>query len=205
MMPKATEAQIHKAILHELRLKLPRGSIVHHSPNEVSASGANIAIAISKAKGMGMVTGWPDLEIMLPGGRIVFLEVKRHDGQISKAQAETIGRLSSLGFRVGVVRSVVEAMMFLEDCGAFGAPDPLPLSAAAQTVRDAVSRASNETGITAAEIASGDRRREVLNARWLAMSYARAAGLSLPSIGRAMGLDHSTVAHGLARLQEVTK
>jgi hypothetical protein len=105
-----TEALIHKAILQYLRLALPK-AIIHHSANEVALSGADVARAIGKAKGLGMAKGFPDL-IVLPFAHIgpLFFEVKTPKGKLTETQAAMLDRLGALGYRVAVVRSVQDVV-----------------------------------------------------------------------------------------------
>lgn len=105
-----TEAQIHKAILQYLRLALPK-AVIHHSANEVALSGADVARAIGKAKGLGMAKGFPDL-IVLPFAHIgpLFFEVKTAKGKLTETQAAMLQRLDALGYRVAVVRSVQDVV-----------------------------------------------------------------------------------------------
>ncbi len=56
------------------------------------------------------------------------------------------------------------------------------------------------TGLTSTDIRSTTRKPAIAHARWMVMYRARAAGLSLPCIGACLGgMDHTTVAHGIAR------
>lgn len=56
--------------------------------------------------------------------------------------------------------------------------------------------------VAVARILSDDRRRDVLDARAVAMAAMRYAGLSSPRIGRIVGRDHSTVLHAAGRVGE---
>ena len=50
--------------------------------------------------------GVPDRLIVLPGGRVRFVEVKAPGGRLSKLQEIEIARLRSLGASVGVIWSL---------------------------------------------------------------------------------------------------
>ena len=54
--------------------------------------------------------GTPDLLVVAPGGRVVFLEVKTSTGRLSAAQRAMHAELTRLGATVAVVRSVEEAL-----------------------------------------------------------------------------------------------
>lgn len=101
---KDHEGPIHKAILHYLELQFPR-AVVHHSPNEVSLRGKDVARAIAKAKSLGMKPGFPDL-IMVCGGRTIALEVKAPDGRLQDRQKNIGEALEMNGALWAVVRSV---------------------------------------------------------------------------------------------------
>ena len=56
------------------------------------------------AKRHGMRPGRPDVEIILPGGKMIFIEIKRYKGgKLTPAQKETIEELSLLGHDVRTV------------------------------------------------------------------------------------------------------
>lgn len=64
-------------------------------------------------------------------------------------------------------------------------------------VRKIVEAVAYETGIPAKKITSQDRTALVSRARQIVMYEARQSGLSYPQIGKALGLDHTTVRHGV--------
>lgn len=54
--------------------------------------------------------GFPDRTILLPGGLVIFLEVKKpKGGVVSQQQVQWIERLRKLGFVAAVVTSLAEA------------------------------------------------------------------------------------------------
>ncbi len=112
------EGPIHKSILEYVLTVLPRRAVVHHSPNELNMAGdaKSRAIAISKAKALGMVPGWPDLEIMIDG-QAYFLEIKAESGTVSKDQIAVISRLRVAGCRIQVVNSIDGARRALQEWG----------------------------------------------------------------------------------------
>lgn len=59
--------------------------------------------------------GVPDRIVMLPGGRIVFLELKTRYGKLSAVQKYQIGRLLKLNAEVAVVFGADAAEDFLQD------------------------------------------------------------------------------------------
>lgn len=106
------ETKIHCSIVQWLEAVLPWAE-VHHSPN----GGKRSEIEGAQFKRMGTRAGRPDIEVSLPEGRTLFMEVKTQAGDLSKEQRECIARLKKLGFPVGVVRSIDEARSFLRGNG----------------------------------------------------------------------------------------
>lgn len=100
------EGPIHRAIVSWLRVVLPE-AVTATVKNEVNKRGRSIAIEIAKAKANGVLPGFPDV-ICLPAAGLpaMFFEVKAPGGYPSKAQREVHARLSALGYRVAVVRSI---------------------------------------------------------------------------------------------------
>ena len=102
------EEQIQIAIVGYLRAVLPHDWIVHHSRNGGMSKGEN-----GRAKAMGAVAGWPDIEIagrerygVLSIPALFFLEVKTETGKLNLKQKKLHPRLRQLGFKVAVVRSI---------------------------------------------------------------------------------------------------
>lgn len=58
--------------------------------------------------------GWPDLTAILPGGLVLFLEVKTPTGRVSKIQQYMHDKLSEVGANVHVVRSVEDVTTIIE-------------------------------------------------------------------------------------------
>jgi len=66
--------------------------------------------------------GWPDLEIFMPGGKILFIEFKGRSRKVSdaetllsSAQKERVAELRSKGFDVLVTSDHEEAMRYVND------------------------------------------------------------------------------------------
>jgi hypothetical protein len=57
----------------------------------------------ARRKAMGMTAGEPDLRIYLPGGRVLFVELKTKRGRLSDAQEWRQEQLRALGHRVETV------------------------------------------------------------------------------------------------------
>jgi len=137
-LPSASEFEIHAAIVDWLTLALPRGSLLHHSPNE----GRHHVRYRTKLKRLGLHTGWPDLELLVPieywlfsrgrsSGHVqgfqgdqpqdmlfwgpIFLEVKAARGKLTKAQKAVLEQLTALGAHCAIVRSIDETRDFLAE------------------------------------------------------------------------------------------
>ena len=79
---KTPEADAQRAIVQALRFVLPRGAIVHHSINEITAGDRRARTRQAILVGMGVHAGFADL-IVLSEGRVLFLEVKSKTGRLS--------------------------------------------------------------------------------------------------------------------------
>jgi len=58
--------------------------------------------------------GWPDRLLLLPGGRSVWAELKRPDGELSLLQKARIAQLTALGHMACVIRSQEAAVSLFE-------------------------------------------------------------------------------------------
>lgn len=61
--------------------------------------------------------GFPDRTILLPGGRVVFIEIKRPGGKHKAQQPIWLERLRSLGFVAETVYSVDDVKGLLDERG----------------------------------------------------------------------------------------
>jgi hypothetical protein len=58
-------------------------------------------------------TGWPDRLVILPGGDIFFVELKRPGGKISSKQEVRLKTLQELGVNVAVIWSIDDVKEFI--------------------------------------------------------------------------------------------
>jgi hypothetical protein len=58
----------------------------------------------------GLPKGFSDIMAVLPGGRVVFIEVKSDKGKPSTEQTQFINKMRGLGAFAGVARSVDDAL-----------------------------------------------------------------------------------------------
>jgi len=54
-------------------------------------------------KAEGLAVGFPDEMILIPGGRVIFVELKAADGRVAPSQKEWADKLSERGFNVCTV------------------------------------------------------------------------------------------------------
>ena len=109
MTRRTPEADIQRAIVHTLRIVLPRDAIIHHSANEVGTGGKAARQRQAILTGMGVHAGFSDL-IIVSGGRILFLEVKSPRGRLSPAQRAFRDAVQAQGLAWALVRSPEDAL-----------------------------------------------------------------------------------------------
>jgi|TARA_Y100000310_G_C20607786_1_gene776412 hypothetical protein len=117
-MPRSTpEYHLHVEVVAYLRLVLPAGSLLHHSPNE----GEHRVQYRKKLARLGMCAGWPDLQLVVPlayylaGQREadIYIELKAPNGRVSPAQRKVIDALKAARRHVDVCRSVDDVQAFV--------------------------------------------------------------------------------------------
>lgn len=64
-------------------------------------------------------TGVPDRIIVMPGGRVFFVEFKTERGRISKVQAYQLDRLIDLGVEASVIQGMDGAREWIRDLDAY--------------------------------------------------------------------------------------
>lgn len=80
-------------------------------PND---AGGRSVQAMARAKSMGLRAGVSDLVVVLPW-RVIFMEVKTDDGKPSHLQDVFRDRITELGHRYEIVRSVEDVKRVLTD------------------------------------------------------------------------------------------
>lgn len=113
---KDNEGPVHRAVLGWLIFVLPARAIIHHSPNEIDLAGADIAKAIAKARRLGTVKGWPDLEIILDG-KIYMIEIKAEGQGLTGDQPKVRDRFEENGIPYAICRSIDDAREALKAWG----------------------------------------------------------------------------------------
>ena len=107
------ERSVQVALRRWLELVLPVGSIVFAVKNESAAKSSDPmarARFFAKRKAEGVLTGFPDMGLLIPGPQTVLVEVKPPtNGVLSDAQDGLHTRLRSLGFPVIVATSIETA------------------------------------------------------------------------------------------------
>lgn len=87
-----------------LKFHEPRG-LMFSVPNEL---GGKNAISTALAKSTGLMSGVSDTIIILPNGRLIFVEFKTPKGVQSKSQKEFEQRVTAHGYDYYIVRSLEE-------------------------------------------------------------------------------------------------
>lgn len=101
MARKQIESGIQRDIVHFIRAVLP-GAVVMAIPNgSQRTSTGRPANAVP-----GFLPGAPDLVIALPGGAVLWMEVKSPIGRVSENQILVHGLLNAAGHTCVVVRSI---------------------------------------------------------------------------------------------------
>jgi hypothetical protein len=77
------EARLQISVKQYLTLCLPDGVWWTAS---LAGHGKMTPAARNKAKAMGLKPGWPDLQFLLPDGRVTFIELKSETGSLSPEQ-----------------------------------------------------------------------------------------------------------------------
>lgn len=107
------ERAVQVTLRRWLDVVLPAGSVTAAVKNEHAAASADPmgrARFHAKRKAEGVVAGFPDLVVLLPGGRTLLIEVKApRTGVISDAQAGLHTRLRSMGHTVIVATCIEDA------------------------------------------------------------------------------------------------
>lgn len=109
---RASERIIHTAIVDYLNAVLPDSHLTVHLYNNPRSAAAGAA-----AKRMGMLAGVPDLMIIRPLGRIVFIEVKKEGGRLNPAQIAFRLYCRQWGVPHAVCRSIDDVREFLAEIG----------------------------------------------------------------------------------------
>tara|TARA_R110002124_G_scaffold95956_1_gene240232 strand:- start:286 stop:681 length:396 start_codon:yes stop_codon:yes gene_type:complete len=110
------EADLQRAVVQALRFALPKGTIIHHCPNEVTEAGPRGAKRQAILVGMGVHPGFADL-LVLCDGRVLFLGLKSPKGRLSPAQEAFRDAVLAQGFGWALVRSLDDAVGALANQG----------------------------------------------------------------------------------------
>ena len=137
MGKQPSEAQIQRSIVQHLRTALPF-SVVHHSANEGNRGGIAGIKDGARKKALGQVAGFPDI-IVLHWSKVgpLFFEVKAKKGRVTTAQKEMHERLTALGYKVAVVRSIDDVKAALTE---WGVGPSRPTKSEPPTVKPGVAR-----------------------------------------------------------------
>ena len=110
----SSEHQLQSTLCEYMRLNLRRDCDFYAVPN---GGARHIRVAV-RLKAEGVKRGVPDLHIMMPGGRLVYLEMKIKGGSLSADQKAFRDMARALGFEWGMARTLDQAIDFLASIGA---------------------------------------------------------------------------------------
>lgn len=103
------EDAVHLTVVEHLRLRARPDVFWAHIPNQ----GQRHPAVGRKLKGMGMIAGMPDLQLVI-GGRAHFLELKRVGGKARPKQRAVMAALERAGAVVAVAAGVDAALTQLK-------------------------------------------------------------------------------------------
>lgn len=86
-----------------------KGYILFSIPNEGKRHNGN------KFVETGLVSGIPDLQILFPSGKSLFIEMKRRKGKLNPSQKKVIPEIEKLGFTVLIGYGFLDAKSKFED------------------------------------------------------------------------------------------
>ena len=119
-MISMTEDELQALVVQWLEAALPVGSVVHHSPNE----GKRHVAYKMRLKRLGMVSGWPDLQINVPEhgwldpvncGHTIMIELKRPGGgKLSANQKDIQERLQCCGVHTVTAKRLAHVEAYLK-------------------------------------------------------------------------------------------
>ena len=111
-MRKRPENDIQRSIVKYVQAVLPHGLIMA-IPNgsRRSANGKPMNAA------PGLLSGAPDLIVVLPRGKVLWLEVKAPKGRVNMHQIHVHGKLSGLNHTCAVVRSIDDVQRAFDTLG----------------------------------------------------------------------------------------
>lgn len=106
-MTQALEKDISSAIVRHLNELRQVGALSFYVNIEGGRRDARQQVALKR---QGARPGRPDIELLLPGGKTIFVELKRKKGgRLSPHQQQEIANLEGLGFETRVLRVADEA------------------------------------------------------------------------------------------------
>lgn len=120
------EQALHLAVAQLLEAVLPRsGAIWCHIPNggarrkRRNANGQAYCPEGAVLKRMGVRPGMPDIQIIAPGPRLVYIELKAKGGRLSEAQREMHRQLEAVGADVRICSTVEQVRDAMSELGLF--------------------------------------------------------------------------------------
>lgn len=104
MVSSGTEAQLLRSVMSTLEMLPGVHPMRRNAGMTVLGTGANKRVI------NGCESGTPDIEVMLEGGRVVWLELKTARGRLTDSQKRWHAMAATYGHTVCVARTVDEAV-----------------------------------------------------------------------------------------------
>lgn len=110
---KRPEEALQIAVVAWLRVALPAGWRVHHSPN----GGKRGKVEAARFKQMGTSAGFPDLVLFGPERQLVAIELKAGKGKETAGQIGWLDHFYESGWKSDTCRTLREVEAFLSMAG----------------------------------------------------------------------------------------
>lgn len=139
--------------------------------------------------------GFPDLTLIHPDGRVMFVELKTDRGAVSREQRQLIAAARDAGVDAHIwrprQRAEVETLL---DGKRVDKPTPGSRFVPLVEPGEIIDYVADAYGLTTDELLAPTRVEPIVIPRQIAMTVCRElTSLSLPAIGRHFGRDHTTV------------
>lgn len=109
-----TESQLQQICVQYFNSTYPN-LVIAASLNGVKLGGKGKYGVIKKQLAEGLLRGFPDLEVLLPEGRTIYLELKTETGKQSQDQIDLQAKMEALGHKYYLVRNFQEFKQIIQD------------------------------------------------------------------------------------------
>lgn len=110
---RSTRRRREEALLQPAGIAFIRHAVPQALPFAVPNGGSRDVREGAQLKHQGVLAGWPDVGVILPGGTCIWLEFKSRKGRLSTQQKAVHDHLRALGAEVAVCRTLEDIEAFL--------------------------------------------------------------------------------------------